>query len=330
MGKVVFACTPELVPGEVIAPDTPGDTVVCGVSELTSSRGLVALKGVLFGSPWEELGGAVDAGVLVPAEWTHEAVVVASPGARDECGAKELASVPAWVVHAAVACGSCRESVAVCKVELACAPELLTGEAMSRDTAWETVALGVSELTSAKGLGAVEGGLCDSPWEESGVAPEVGAPVPAEWARDAAESVPAGETLTVEAVELCSVPGWVVHEAVASGALGRAVGAGEVVLASTPELDTGEVFTPDTPADVAVSGLPDVVPAPRVVAVERELPDSPWEGSAAVLETGVLVPAEWTQEAVVRVTLGDAGDVGAREPACVPGCGVHEAAVSGS
>lgn len=109
--------------------------------------------------------------------------------------------------------------------------------------------------------------------------------------------------------ELASDSGWVIHEAVVSGACGESVGVGKVLLASSAVLVSREVTTPDTPGDRLVFGLSELASGSGLVAVESMLSDLLWEAFGVVLETLVPVPAEWTDEAVVSVSAGETVNV---------------------
>lgn len=159
---MVLSPSPELVSSELTTSDAPEDTVELGMSELAPTPGLVAVEGVLYNSLWEK-GGAVEGkGVLVRAEWTQVAVVSVSPGVTVEVGRMELSSVPGCVLHEAVVCGPCGESVGFGKVVLAVAPELVIRDVTIPDTPGDTLVFAMSELASALGLVDVEAVLSSS------------------------------------------------------------------------------------------------------------------------------------------------------------------------
>lgn len=138
------------------------------------------------------------------------------------------------------------------------------------------------------------------------------------------------DTVNVGTMELASVDGWVIPEAVDSRSFGESVGVGKAVLASAPELVPKEVTTPDTPGDTLVFGMSELASTPELVAAEGGLSPSLIEAFGVVPTTGVPVCAEWPHGAVVSVSPGEIVKAGKMELASDPGWVIPDAVVFGS
>lgn len=176
-------------------------------------------------------------------------------------------------------------------------------------TPGETVVVGLAELASAPGLVAVEGAVSDSLWEKFKVVLDTGVFLSEEWPQEAVVSGSPGETVTIGAAELASLPGWVTLVAAVSGSCGDSVRVETTVLISASGLVTSEVAIARAPGETAVVRTAELTSAPGLVAVGDVVCDSLRETVSVAMETVGLVSAGWVAHEVVvssspKVTVG--------------------------
>lgn len=251
-----------------------------------------------------------------------------SPGERVTVGRAELATVSKWVTHDSVVSGLCGKSVRVGKVVLISASELVTSEVTTPDTPGEPVIVGMTELVCAPERVTHEAVVAGSLGERvrdgitildsvselvacevtmSGTPGEMGifgiaelASVSILVAIEGVLSESSWETLGVimRMVGLDSA-GWFTKETFVFDSCRDSVRFEKVVLVPVPELVMGEVTIASPPSETVIVGMPELDPAPRLVAVEDVISNALWEKLGVFLETKVLVSVEWTQEVVV-------------------------------